>query len=81
MSFAQSADNDIVIGQRYTINSKILNESRNYVVYLPAYYKNNADRKYIVAYVLDGDPSKFLEISGIVQSMHSDIHLKLQSLN
>ena len=71
-SFAQSHDNFLVIGQRYTINSKILNESRNYSVYLPASYKNNVDKKYIVAYVLDGDRSKFLEVSGIAQSMHSD---------
>jgi predicted alpha/beta superfamily hydrolase len=67
-----------VIGQSYTINSKILNESRNYSVYLPASYKNNVDKKYIVAYVLDGDRSKFLEVSGIAQSMHSDANLKLQ---
>jgi len=67
-----------VIGQRYTINSKILNERRNYSVYLPASYKNNIDKKYIVAYVLDGDRSKFLEVSGIAQSMHSDANLKLQ---
>lgn len=77
-SFAQSLDNFFVIGQRYTINSKILNESRNYSVYLPASYKNNVDKKYIVAYVLDGDRSKFLEVSGIAQSMHSDANLKLQ---
>ncbi|GAA4178411.1 hypothetical protein GCM10022218_29000 [Sphingobacterium ginsenosidimutans] len=67
-----------MVGQRYTINSKILNESRNYSVYLPASYKNNVDKKYIVAYVLDGDRSKFLEVSGIAQSMHSDANLKLQ---
>ncbi len=77
-SFAQSHDNFLVIGQRYTINSKILNERRNYSVYLPASYKNNIDKKYIVAYVLDGDRSKFLEVSGIAQSMHSDANLKLQ---
>ncbi|UQA73316.1 hypothetical protein K2F45_15940 [Sphingobacterium siyangense] len=77
-SFAQSHDNFLVIGQRYTINSKILNERRNYSVYLPASYKNNVDKKYIVAYVLDGDRSKFLEVSGIAQSMHSDANLKLQ---
>ncbi|MGJ1491086.1 alpha/beta hydrolase-fold protein [Sphingobacterium siyangense] len=77
-SFAQSLDNFLVVGQRYTINSKILNESRNYSVYLPASYKNNVDKKYIVAYVLDGDRSKFLEVSGIAQSMHSDANLKLQ---
>lgn len=77
-SSAQSADNLIVTGQRYTISSKILNESRNYSIYLPASYKNNPDKKYIVAYVLDGERSKFLEVSGIAQSMHSAFNLKLQ---
>lgn len=77
-SFAQSTDNLIVAGQRYTTNSKILNENRNYSVYLPSSYKNSPDKKYIVAYVLDGERSKFLEVSGIAQSMHSAINLKLQ---
>ncbi|ULT25021.1 hypothetical protein KUH03_40205 [Sphingobacterium sp. E70] len=40
--------------------------------------KTMSTKKYIVAYVLDGDRSKFLEVSGIAQSMHSDANLKLQ---
>ncbi|MDO5616830.1 MAG: alpha/beta hydrolase-fold protein, partial [Cruoricaptor ignavus] len=76
--FAQSADSLIVIGQRYTIHSEILNENRNYSVYLPGSYKNNPDKKYIVAYVLDGERSKFFEVTGIAQSMHSSFNLKLQ---
>jgi predicted alpha/beta superfamily hydrolase len=77
-SFAQSTDSLIVIGQRYTIHSKILNENRTYSVYLPASYKSNPYKKYIVAYVLDGERSKFLEVSGIAQSMHSSLNSKLQ---
>ena len=77
-SFAQATDHLIVTGQRYTTNSKILHENRNYSVYLPSSYKNSPDKKYIVAYVLDGERSKFLEVSGIAQSMHSDFNLKLQ---
>ena len=77
-SFAQSTDSLIVIGQRYTIHSKILSESRKYSVYLPFSYKNNPDKKYIVAYVLDGERSKFFEVSGVAQSMHSAFNLKLQ---
>ncbi len=77
-SFAQSTDSLIVIGQRYTIHSKVLNENRTYSVYLPPSYKNNQDKKYIVAYVLDGERSKFLEVVGIAQSMHSSLNLKLQ---
>ncbi len=77
-SFAQSTDSLIVIGQRYTIHSKVLDENRTYSVYLPPSYKNNPDKKYIVAYVLDGERSKFLEVAGIAQSMHSSYNLKLQ---
>lgn len=77
-SFAQSTDSLIVIGQRFTIHSKILNENRTYSVYLPDSYKNNPNKKYIVAYVLDGERSKFFEVSGIAQSMHSSFNLKLQ---
>ncbi|WP_286856997.1 MULTISPECIES: alpha/beta hydrolase [Sphingobacterium] len=47
-----------------------------FIYQLPIKY--NVDKKYIVAYVLDGDRSKFLEVSGIAQSMHSDANLKLQ---
>lgn len=77
-SFAQSTDSLIIAGQRHTINSKFLKENRVYSVYLPASYKNSPDKKYIVAYVLDGERSKFLEVSGIAQSMHSAFNLKLQ---
>ncbi len=78
VSHAQSTDGQIITGQRHTLHSKILNENRAYSVYLPASYKSNGDKKYIVAYVLDGERSKFLEVSGIAQSMHSAFNLKLQ---
>ena len=74
----QTNDSLIITGQRYSIQSKILNEKRLYSVYLPSSYKNNSNKKYIVAYVLDGERSKFLEVSGIAQSMHSAYNLKLQ---
>lgn len=77
-SFAQSTDNLIAIGQRYSIQSKTLNEKRYYSVSLPTSYKNSPDKKYVVAYVLDGERSKFLEVSGVAQSMHSAFNLKLQ---
>ncbi len=77
-SFAQPTDSLITVGKRYTIHSKILNEKRTYSIYLPPSYKSNSEKKYIVAYVLDGERSKFLEVSGIAQSMHSSFNLKLQ---
>jgi predicted alpha/beta superfamily hydrolase len=78
LSFASGNDSILQIGQQYYIHSKILNEKRSYSVYLPESYKSNPTKRYIVAYVLDGDRTKLLEVSGIVQSMHSSFHLKLQ---
>lgn len=76
--FSQTNENSIAIGKKYIIESKILNENRNYHVYLPPSYKNSQTKKYIVVYVLDGDKSKFHEVTGIVQSMNSIPHLKMQ---
>jgi len=76
----QAAENDSVqlVGQRYQLQSKRLNEKRTYSVYLPSSYKDNPNKRYIVAYVLDGDRTKLFEVAGIAQSMHSAFHLKLQ---
>ena len=46
------------IGFEYRINSKVLNETRRYLVSLPAEYSDSgseSDKKYPVVYVLDGD--------------------------
>ena len=78
VGFAQTNVNAITIGKKYSIKSDILNETRSYNVYLPPSHQSTPNKKYIVAYVLDGDKSKFLEVSGIVQSMNSIQHLKMQ---
>jgi predicted alpha/beta superfamily hydrolase len=75
---SQSNENQVTIGKKHTIESKILKENRNYYVYLPPSYKSSKTKKYIVVYVLDGDKSKFHEVTGIVQSMNSIPHLKMQ---
>lgn len=77
-AFSQQNENTIIVGKKDTIHSKILKENRTYSVYLPSSYNNSPDKKYIVAYVLDGERNKFLEVSGIAQSMHSSFDLKLQ---
>lgn len=77
-AFTQNSDSLIVIGQRHTIHSAILKENRTYSVYLPESYQRNPGKSYIVAYVLDGERIKFLEVAGIAQSMHSAMNLKLQ---
>ena len=51
-SFAQLADNKIVIGTKHQIHSDILGEEREYWVSLPESYHPQA--KYPIVYVLDG---------------------------
>ncbi len=53
------ADDQIVVGQMHGIHSAVLNEKRNYRVYLPESYAWAKDRRYPVLYVLDGE-SDFL---------------------
>ncbi len=53
------ADAQIVIGQTHGIHSAVLNEKRNYRLYLPDSYAWAKDRRYPVLYVLDGE-SEFL---------------------
>lgn len=54
-----SAGAQVVVGQTHSIHSAILNEERNYEVYLPDSYAWAKDRRYPVLYVLDGE-SDFL---------------------
>ncbi|SEB36456.1 hypothetical protein SAMN04489761_0159 [Tenacibaculum sp. MAR_2009_124] len=76
--FAQNESNLVSIGKKHNISSKVLDETRNYYVYLPTSYKTSQTKKYIVVYVLDGNQSKFHEVTGIVQSMNSISNLKMQ---
>lgn len=49
----------VVVGQSHGLHSTVLNEARNYRVYLPDSYTWAKDRRYPVLYVLDGE-SNFL---------------------
>ena len=51
---AQKA-NEIVIGNTYQIHSELLNETRQYSVYLPSSYGDRPSKKYPILIVLDGD--------------------------
>lgn len=58
----------LTIGETLTIESKILNESRRLVVYLPASYDQDSNKDYPVIYLLDGGMDEdFLHMVGIVQ--------------
>jgi len=63
-SYGQITQNDIVLGKRLSIDSKILNETRDIYVYLPEGYEESND-SYPAMYVLDGE-SKFTISAAIV---------------
>ena len=52
-SFGQIEKNDIVLGKRISIDSKVLNETRDAYIYLPEGYGQSVEN-YPVMYVLDG---------------------------
>jgi predicted alpha/beta superfamily hydrolase len=62
----KAGDNKISIGEKVTIQSKVLNEERNLLVYLPDGYNLITTSEYPVIYLLDGG-YHFLHASGIVQ--------------
>ena len=59
---------DIKNGFRDSIESKVLNESRSFIVRLPADY-NRSDKSYPVLYRLDGDLNFFTETLGAVNRL------------
>ncbi|WP_340064761.1 alpha/beta hydrolase-fold protein [Ascidiimonas aurantiaca] len=68
----------VIIGEKHTIVSEHLNESRTYRIYTPPSYELSKNMQYRVLYLLDGDQSKFHESTGIIQSMNSVANLKMQ---
>jgi predicted alpha/beta superfamily hydrolase len=67
-------DQDINIGKKYSMRSKVLREERSYWVYLPnSYDAGNKRQGYPVLYLLDGD-AHFQSASGVVQFMSSGIN-------
>lgn len=58
----------VVIGDTFTIDSRILGETRRINVYLPPGYKESTDSRVPVLYMPDGGMSEdFLHIAGLVQ--------------
>ena len=67
-------DQDIHIGKKHSMHSRILGEERPYWVYLPASYDARDKRhRYPVLYLLDGD-GHFQSASGVVQFMSGGIN-------
>ena len=71
---SKKKDQDINIGKKYSMRSKVLKEERPYWVYLPnSYDEGNKKQCYPVLYLLDGD-AYFQSVSGVVQFMSSGIN-------
>jgi len=66
-SFGQLPSEPIIIGQKLFIKSEILNENREYWVYLPTDY-DNSKYDYPVFYLLDGQ-EHFHQVTGLVNHM------------
>ncbi len=69
-------DDFITIGRKVSINSSILNEKRTLYVYLPVGYDNFGNKKYPVAYLLDGGWN-FEGFIGIVHHLSEALGNKL----
>lgn len=68
-SFAQE---DICIGKKYKVFSNLLQEEREYQVYLPnSYNKNSSDKKYPVIYLTDGE-SFFHSLTAVHRSFFTE---------
>jgi predicted alpha/beta superfamily hydrolase len=70
---SKKKDQDINIGKKYSMGSKVLKEERPYWVYLPNSYDEGSKQRYPVLYLLDGD-AHFQSTSGVVQFMSSGIN-------
>jgi predicted alpha/beta superfamily hydrolase len=58
----------LLIGESFTIDSKVLNETRRINVYLPPGYAESPDARLPVLYLLDGGLAEdFLHVAGLVQ--------------
>ncbi|MFT5520506.1 MAG: putative alpha/beta superfamily hydrolase [Enterobacterales bacterium] len=71
-SLTVSANENIISGAWYKLESKILKEERQFAVYIPPSYNENNDTKYPVMYVLDGDVTRFRTITGLVEALSTN---------
>ncbi len=67
--YAQNSDKIISLGEKFSLQSKILNEGRSMLVYLPDDYQR-VEKKFPVIYVLDGNEN-FKHVCGAVNFLSS----------
>jgi predicted alpha/beta superfamily hydrolase len=67
-AFADNGTQALVIGQTFTVDSKVLGETRRINVYLPPGYAEHLHASYPVLYMLDGGLKEdFMHIAGLVE--------------
>ncbi len=67
-TFSDERAVSLVIGETFTFNSKIMNETRRINVYLPPGYAESSEARLPVLYMLDGGIAEdFLHVAGLVQ--------------
>ncbi|MBG9996250.1 alpha/beta hydrolase [Pseudoalteromonas sp. NZS127_1] len=67
-----NASESIILAKTYQLKSTILNEQRNYSVYLPLSYSENPNQVYPVIYLLDGDPTHLKAVAGLVEALSTE---------
>jgi predicted alpha/beta superfamily hydrolase len=74
-SFCQDGDPILKIGQKISIHSEALNETRDVWIYLPPNYSDKyfQAQQFPVLYVLDGD-AHFHSLSGLIQILSSGVN-------
>ena len=66
-------DPNIVIGVKDSVFSDILNENRDLLVHVPFSYTEDSDRKYPVAFLLDG-PGHFYSVTGVIKQLSTNMN-------
>lgn len=67
-----NASEPIILAKTYQLKSSILNEQRNYSVYLPLSYNREDQQTYPVIYLLDGDPTHLKAVAGLVEALSTE---------
>ncbi|MCC2604810.1 alpha/beta hydrolase [Planctobacterium marinum] len=72
---AQATDNSaepIISGYWHKVNSTIMQENRQFAVYLPRSYQQKPEKTYPVLYLLDGGVTRVRGITGMVESLGAE---------
>jgi predicted alpha/beta superfamily hydrolase len=72
---AAGSDGAVTIGTRDSLQSRTLQETRRYLVYLPPSYRDTtySPRRYPVLYLLDGD-AHFHSVTGLIQILGTGVN-------